>query len=80
MSTRPVYWTSSNLQGCTLSRLRVLWAPFTSNSGCQSHFDGKPRWLPKAGEKASYTQTEDGSLLRVPQEMPAAHMTASLCS
>ena len=27
---------------------------------------------------ASSTQTEDGSLLRVPQEVPAAHMTASL--
>eukprot|EP00964_Phaeocystis_antarctica_P110576 scaffold74924_cov43-Phaeocystis_antarctica.AAC.1 len=27
---------------------------------------------------ASRTQTEDGSLLRVPQEVPAAHMTASL--
>ena len=78
MGSRPVYWTSSNLQGCILSRRRVLWAPFTSNSGCQSHFDGKPRRLPKAGEKASYTQTEDGSLLRVPQEVPAAHMTASL--
>ena len=49
MGSRPVYWTSSNLQGCILSRRRVLWAPFTSNSGCQSHFDGKPRrpssWL-----------------------------------
>ena len=62
MGSRPVYWTSRNLQGCILSRRRVLWAPFTSNSGCQSHFDGKPRRLPKAGEKASYTQTEDGSL------------------
>eukprot|EP00964_Phaeocystis_antarctica_P022898 scaffold12791_cov66-Phaeocystis_antarctica.AAC.1 len=27
---------------------------------------------------ASRTQTEDGSLLRVPQDVPAAHMTASL--
>eukprot|EP00964_Phaeocystis_antarctica_P039521 scaffold22614_cov33-Phaeocystis_antarctica.AAC.1 len=27
---------------------------------------------------ASRTQTDDGSLLRVPQEVPAAHMTASL--
>ena len=32
----------------------------------------------KACQMASRTQTEDGSLLRVPQEVPAAHMTASL--
>ena len=34
--------------------------------------------VPKACQMASSTQTEDGSLLRVPQEVPAAHMTASL--
>ena len=78
MGARPVYWTSSNLQGCIVSRRRVSRTPFTSDSGCQSHFDGKPQRLPKACQMASRTQTEDGSLLRVPQEVPAAHMTASL--
>ena len=78
MGSRPVYWTSSNLQGCILSRRRVSRTPFTSDSGCQTHFDGKPQQLPKACQLASRTQTEDGSLLRVPQEVPAAHMTASL--
>eukprot|EP00964_Phaeocystis_antarctica_P008665 scaffold4691_cov62-Phaeocystis_antarctica.AAC.3 len=73
-----VYWTSSNLQGCIVSRRGVSRTPFTSDSGCQSHFDGKPQRLPKACQMASRTQTEDGSLLRVPQEVPAAHMTASL--
>ena len=78
MGSRPVYWTSSNLQGCIVSRRRVSRTPFTSDSGCQSHFDGKAWRLPKACQMASRTQTEDGSLLRVPQEVPAAHMTASL--
>jgi len=78
MGSRPVYWTSSTLQGCIVSRRRVSRTPFTSDSGCQSHFDGKPQRLPKACQMASRTQTEDGSLLRVPQEVPAAHMTASL--
>eukprot|EP00964_Phaeocystis_antarctica_P045571 scaffold26245_cov57-Phaeocystis_antarctica.AAC.4 len=64
MGSCGVYWTSSNLQGCILSRRRVSRAPQTSNSGCQSHFDGKPWWLPKACQMASSTQTEDGSLLR----------------
>eukprot|EP00964_Phaeocystis_antarctica_P081379 scaffold50915_cov66-Phaeocystis_antarctica.AAC.9 len=32
----------------------------------------------RASMSASRTQTEDGSLLRVPQEVLAAHMTASL--
>ena len=78
MGSHPVYWTSSNLQGCIVSRRRVSRTPFTSDSGCPSHFDGKPQRLPKACQMASRTQTEDDSLLRVPQEVPAAHMTASL--
>ena len=78
MGSRPVSWTSRTLQGCIVSRRRLSRTPFTSDSGCQSHFDGKAWRLPKACQMASRTQTEDGSLLRVPQEGPAAHMTASL--
>eukprot|EP00964_Phaeocystis_antarctica_P054436 scaffold31988_cov67-Phaeocystis_antarctica.AAC.5 len=78
MGSRPVYWSSCNLHNAFSAAGACSARRLTSNSGCQSHFDGKPRRLPKAGEKASYTQTEDGSLLRVPQEVPAAHMTASL--
>ena len=40
MGSRPVYWTSSNLQGCIVSCRRVLWAPLTSLPGCQSHYEG----------------------------------------
>ena len=65
MGSRPVYWTSSNLQGCIVSRRRVSRTPFTSDSGCQSHFDGKPRRLPKACQMASSTQTKTSLLFLV---------------
>ena len=74
MGSRHVYWTSCNLQGCILSRRRMFRPPISkacrlpSRCGAAALAAGKP----------SRTRTEDGSLLRVPQEVPAAHMTASL--
>ena len=73
MGSRHVYWTSCNLQGCILSRRRMFRPPISkacrlpSRCGAAALAAGKP----------SRTRTEDGSLLRVPQEVPAAHMTAS---